>query len=133
MPFAIDHIVLNVRDVAATLRFYADVIGLEPERVEEFEAGSVPFPSLRVNADTLVDLLPPAIWGGGEPGERRTNVDHFCLVMHAAEWPALEARLKEAGVDYELGPITLWGAHGNGTSVYIRDTEGNRVELRYYG
>jgi extradiol dioxygenase family protein len=54
------------------------------------------------------------------------------LAVDAASWPALEERLRRGNVEYELGPITLSGAHGDGTAVYIRDSEGNRVELRYY-
>jgi extradiol dioxygenase family protein len=132
MRISLDHIVLNVRDVERALRFYMDVVGLAPERVDEYRAKAAPFPSVRINDDTLIDLMPPELWGGGEPGEPRTNVDHFCLAVDAPSWPALERRLAQAGVEYELGPITLWGAHGNGTAVYIRDSEGNRVELRYY-
>ncbi len=131
MKVSFDHIVLNVNDVERALRFYMDVIGLPGERIEAFRAGEVPFPSVRVNADTLIDLMPPALWGGPSE-ERGDNVDHFCLAFDKSDWPALEARLERAGVDFELGPATLWGAHGNGTSVYIRDSEGNRVELRYY-
>jgi catechol 2,3-dioxygenase-like lactoylglutathione lyase family enzyme len=132
MKVNLDHIVLNVRDVERALRFYTEVIGLPPERLEKYRAGEVPFPSLRINEDSIIDLLPPEIWGGGEPGDTRTNVDHFCLAVDAASWPALEGRLKRAGVEYELGPITLSGAHGDGTAVYVRDSEGNRLELRYY-
>ena len=133
MRIAFDHIVLNVRDVDRALRFYGEVIGLVPERVEQYKAGKIPFPSLRINDDTIVDLLPPEIWGGGEPGERRTNVDHFCLAVDATSWPALQQRLEQANVAIELGPITLFGAHGDGTAVYVRDSEGNRIELRTYG
>ena len=132
MDVHLDHIVLNVRDVDRALSFYTEVVGLAPERLEKYRAGEVPFPSLRINGDSIIDLLPPEIWGGGEPGEKRTNVDHFCLAVDAASWPALEERLKRAGVEYELGPITLSGAHGDGTAVYVRDSEGNRLELRYY-
>jgi extradiol dioxygenase family protein len=132
MKASLDHIVLNVRDVARALRFYTEVIGLAGERIDAYAAGKVPFPSLRINADSIIDLLPPEIWGGAEPGDPRTNVDHFCLAIDAASWPALEDRLRRANVDYELGPVTLSGAHGDGTAVYIRDSEGNRLELRYY-
>ena len=59
-------------------------------------------------------------------------MDHFCLCIDAASWPALQTRLADAGVEIELGPVTLYGAHGNGTAVYVRDSEGNRVELRFY-
>ena len=132
MKASIDHIVLNCRDVERALEFYTHVIGLAGERVEEFRAGKVLFPSIRVNADTIIDLLPPDAWGGGESGEPRTNVDHFCLAVDGDSWPALEKRLKDRGVDYELGPLTLSGAHGDGIAVYVRDSEGNRVELRHY-
>ena len=37
-----------------------------------------------------------------------------------------------AGVELEMGPLELDGARGVGTGVYIRDPDGNRVELRYY-
>ena len=41
-------------------------------------------------------------------------------------------RLAAAGVDIEMGPLMLSGARGDGTSIYVRDPDGNRVELRYY-
>lgn len=128
----LDHIVLNVRDVDRALSFYTDVIGLTAERLDQYKAGQVPFPSLRINQDTIIDLLPPEIWGGPQPGEARTNLDHFCLAVDEGSWPALAGRLERAGIEYELGPITLSGAHGDGTAVYVRDSEGNRLELRYY-
>src|SRR2546427_5462202 len=53
-----DHIVLRVRDVDKSLRFYTEVLGLQPERVVQFQAGEVRFPSVRLNDDTIIDLLP---------------------------------------------------------------------------
>ena len=55
---AMDHIVLNVPDIDRSLAFYIDVLGLEPERLEEFRQGKVPFPSVRVSAETVIDLFP---------------------------------------------------------------------------
>ena len=46
--FELDHIVLNVGDIESSLRFYTDVLGLKGERVEEFRAGKVGFPSVRI-------------------------------------------------------------------------------------
>ena len=42
----LDHIVLNVFDVERSLAFYIDVLGLQGERVAEFRAGKVGFPSV---------------------------------------------------------------------------------------
>src|SRR5262249_57552672 len=53
-----DHIVLRVRDVEKSLHFYTEVLGLKPERVEQFKAGAVRFPSVRLNDDTIIDLFP---------------------------------------------------------------------------
>ena len=51
---AMDHIVLNVEDMNTILDFYTNVLGLEPERLDEFRQGKVGFPSVRINADTVI-------------------------------------------------------------------------------
>ena len=130
MQATMDHIVLNVLDVERELSFYCDVVGLQPERVAEYRAGTVLFPSARLNADTLIDLAPPEMWGGEKKGS--ANLDHFCICIEKSEWSALEKRLEAAGTEREVGPVTLWGAHGDATAYYYKDPEGNRVEFRYY-
>ena len=54
----LDHIVLNVGDIDRSLKFYTDVLGLQAERLDEFKAGKVGFPSVRINGDTIIDLFP---------------------------------------------------------------------------
>ena len=130
MQATMDHIVLNVLDVERELAFYCDVVGLQPERVAEYRAGTVLFPSARLNADTLIDLAPPEMWGGAKQGF--PNVDHFCLRVEKDDWNALAKRLEAAGTPREVGPVTLWGAHGDAIAYYYTDPEGNRVEFRYY-
>jgi extradiol dioxygenase family protein len=130
MKAALDHIVLNCREVDRQLAFYCDVIGLAPERVEEYREGKVLFPSVRLNADTLIDFAPPALWSGDRAGT--PNLNHFCLSVETGEWQALLARLDRAAVEMDAGPMTLWGAHGNATSYYLRDPEGNHLEIRCY-
>ncbi len=56
----LDHIVLNVSDIDRSLKFYTEVLGLQPERLDEFKAGKVGFPSVRINGDTIIDLFPIA-------------------------------------------------------------------------
>ncbi len=126
----LDHIVLNVSDMDRQLAFYCDVIGFKPERVEEWRAGKVLFPSVRINADTLIDLAPPGLWSGDRSGA--VNLNHFCINVSAEEWESLLVRIARAGVVMDAGPMTLWGAHGNATSYYLKDPEGNQLEVRYY-
>ena len=45
-----DHIVLRNKDVEVSLRFYTEVLGMQAERVEQWRAGEVRFPSARINA-----------------------------------------------------------------------------------
>lgn len=133
MKLELDHIVLAVRDMDAMLAFYLDVVGLTPHRVDEYRAGSALFPCARISESTLIDLLPQPLWDNGEPAAGTfPNLNHFCIALEPSEWEPMLARLDAAGVGIEVGPMTLSGARGDGTSIYIRDPDGNRVELRYY-
>ena len=133
MKLELDHIVLAVSEMDAMLRFYLDVIGLAPHRVDEYRAGSALFPCARLGASTIIDLLPSVLWNSGDTSARTwPNLNHFCIALEGSEWDALLARLETAGVEIEAGPMTLSGARGDGTSIYVRDPDGNRVELRHY-
>ena len=126
----LDHIVLRVQDVERSLRFYTDVLGLQPERVAQWQAGEVRFPSVRLNADTIIDLFA----GDQEPLGREAprNLDHFCMVIEPTDMEALKAGFQEIGVDIQAGPGKRWGSHGDGISLYIYDPDNNVVELRHY-
>lgn len=117
-----DHIVLVCRDVERSLAWYCGELGLKGERVDEWRRGTVPFPSVRVDDGTVIDLLE------GDPGGR--NLDHFCLVLQPTDLEALEASGRFRVVD---GPAPRWGARGTGTSVYVLDPDDHVVELRHYG
>lgn len=127
----LDHIVLNVADIDRSLAFYVEGLGLETDRLEEYRRGEAPFPSVRLTADTIIDLFPPAMQGAAAPGSGRENLNHFCLVV-AEDIPAIQAHLGQIGVAVERGPSRVFGARGYGTSVYVRDPDGNVVELRCY-
>ncbi len=58
MQCTVDHIVLNVEDDEKMMDFYSKVLMLEAERLQEYRAGMVPFPSVRLNSDTIIDLFP---------------------------------------------------------------------------
>ena len=118
---ALDHVVLNVADVERSLAFYCDELGLAPERVEEWRRGEILFPSVRVDAHTIIDLLATPRTG--------ENADHLCLVVEPVDLEAVKASGRFEVVD---GPDIRFGARGNGTSLYVKDPDGNTVELRHY-
>ena len=120
-----DHLVLVVADVERTLAWYIDVLGVPGERVEEWRRGEVFFPSLRISPTAVIDVVP----GDRAPASAgRGNVDHFCLVI--SDDPA--TLVASGRFDVVEGPVQRWGARGDATSVYVRDPDGNVVELRRY-
>jgi catechol 2,3-dioxygenase-like lactoylglutathione lyase family enzyme len=126
-----DHIVLNVADVERTVAFYCDVLGLQGERLDEFRAGKVGFPSVRISPDTLIDVMKGPAENAGRAEGR--NLNHFCLVTEPTDLAALSAGLKARGVSVVTEPVSRWGAHGQAQSIYILDPDGNEVEIRHYG
>jgi len=118
----LDHIVLNVADVERSLAFYCDELGLEPLRVEAWRRGEVFFPSARIDAATLIDFL-----GIERTGE---NANHVALVV--ADGTDLEAVAASGRFEVVDGPDQRFGARGDGTALYVRDPDGNTVELRSY-
>ena len=133
MQCLMDHIVLNVEDDEKMIAFYGNVLQFPTERLDEYRSGKVPFPSVRLNADTIIDLFPKKMWqGSSRTGDGRENLNHFCIALAKENWQALLERLQANSVPIEQGPVARWGAHGTGTSVYFRDPEGNLIEARYY-
>lgn len=118
---ALDHVVLNVADVERSLAFYCGELGLAPERVDQWRNGEILFPSVRVDASTIIDLL-----AAPRTGE---NADHLCLVVDPVDLDAVKASGRFEVVD---GPARRFGARGDGTSLYVKDPDGNTVELRHY-
>ena len=123
----LDHIVLSVKDIDQSLDFYANVLGLKIERLEEFRAGKTGFPSVRINDDTIIDLFPAK-----EAVNRPGNLNHFCLVVVQDDFAGIVDYLKGHRVEILNGPISRWGARGRATSVYFHDPDGNEIEIRSY-
>lgn len=138
MEARIDHIVVWVKDANASAGFYQNVVGLAGVRTEEFRAGKVPFPSVRVCDDAIIDLTPVAAAPATEgltktPGSAGHPVNHVCLAMSRDEFNALAGRLAEHGVDTSARLTQTFGARGIGPEAfYFRDPDGNVIEARYY-
>ena len=134
MQCSMDHIVLNVEDDKNMINFYSKIMMLETERLEEYLADEVPFPSVRMNSETIIDLFPKKMWQATAAPSvgGRSNLNHFCIFLSKEAWDNLSNRLNDNNVEIEEGPVPRWGAHGTGISIYFRDPEGNLIEARYY-
>lgn len=124
----LDHVVLRVRDLARSLAFYCDVLGCREERRLE----ALGLVQLRAGA-SLIDLVdvasPLGKAGGAPPGQEARNVDHVALQLASFDEAAIRTQLLSAGV--EPGDVAeRYGAEGMGPSMYVRDPDGNVVELK---
>jgi catechol 2,3-dioxygenase len=122
------HLVLYVRDLNVSAHFYRDVLGWEPTLAGEDES---PFPAMAFNSSShrthhellLIEVGPKA--APIVPG-RRVGLYHFGLKIGQSDDELREAleRLRENNVE-------IVGAtdHGMTHSLYIKDPDGNEIEL----
>lgn len=118
----IDHVVLAVAERERALAFYRDVLGCRIER-DRPDIGLI---QLRAGA-AQIDLTlrkDGKISTGDAP-----NMDHFCIRIDPFDEAAISAHLRKHGV--APGPVMpRFGADGTGPSMYIKDPDGNTVELK---
>jgi catechol 2,3-dioxygenase-like lactoylglutathione lyase family enzyme len=119
-PLGLDHVVLTVRDQDASRRFYVERLGCTVDHVNE----RVSLVQLRFG-EHLIDLLPAP---GPEPP--RGGLDHFCLSIRCDDLGRVAAELRRHGVAVEGEVVERRGAYGQGPSLYLRDPDGYRIELK---
>ena len=126
MITAIDHIVMTAANVEATIRFYCDVLGME---LQEFQPadGSPARKALLFGAQkiNLHDAAAPYVPHARQPVAGAVDLC-FLSDMPIADW---QARLAEHGIPIEHGPVDKTGATGPLWSVYVRDPDGNLIEI----
>ncbi len=116
-----DHLVLTVRDLAATCRFYVEGLGLRHERFGEGRH------ALRLGAQKI------NLHEAGREFEPRAahpvpGSADFCLLTEEA-LETVGARMAALGHPVLLGPVRRTGAAGPILSLYFRDPDGNLVEV----
>jgi catechol 2,3-dioxygenase-like lactoylglutathione lyase family enzyme len=125
----LDHVVLRVRDAERALAFYCGILGCREER----RIDALGLIQLR-SGSALIDLVPVdaplGAAGGAPPAEEGRNMDHFALRIDPFEPEALEAWLRGRGAEVLGAPAPRYGAEGHGPSLYVRDPDGNTVELK---
>lgn len=120
----LDHLVLTVADIDRTCAFYHQVLGCE---IMTFGAGRK---ALKVGEQKF------NLHQAGHEFEPKATTPlagsaDLCLIT---EEPIdkVEKELCKAGIEIEEGPVTRTGANGAILSVYIRDPDGNLLELSNY-
>ena len=126
---AIDHLVLRSDNIASLLQFYGAVLGCVVERELSPEFGLI---QLRAGS-SLIDLVDVngelGRMGGPAPDSNGHNLDHFCLEIDTVDEQALLQWLQAN--DIETSNFERrYGANGFGRSIYIKDPDGNTVELK---
>ena len=124
----IDHVVIRVKNLEGMIAWYRDVLGCELER----GPGDFRLAQLRAGA-SLIDLVdangPFGQKSGSEPDQLAPNMDHVCFQVHPWDTRTIRAKLDAHNVEY--GKVEeRHGATGLGPSIYLRDPEGNRIELK---
>ena len=125
MAPTIDHLILNVNDMAATIEFYVNVLGFK----HEGEDG--PFTVIRVNDDFTLQV---ALWG-------TKGNEHYAFAMSRNDFEETLARIKQKGIPYgdsyhnvgaNSGPGNETGARGPAPTVYLNDPSNHLIEIRTY-
>jgi catechol 2,3-dioxygenase-like lactoylglutathione lyase family enzyme len=120
----IDHVVLTVRDLGATIEFYTRVLGM---REVTFGAGrkALAFGRQKLNLHEAGRELPPTA-ANPCPGTA-----DLCFVTRTPLSEVI-AHLRACGVPILQGPVPKTGALGPIESVYVRDPADNLIELSNY-
>jgi catechol 2,3-dioxygenase-like lactoylglutathione lyase family enzyme len=121
---SIDHFVITVANLEATLAFYETVLGFR-RVTEPGRPTALAFGSQKINVHEAARPF--------EPKARlpTPGAADFCLVAAAPLEDIIE-RLHAHGVVIELGPVARTGARGPMASIYFRDPDGNLVEIGKY-
>jgi catechol 2,3-dioxygenase-like lactoylglutathione lyase family enzyme len=120
----IDHIVLTVRSLEATLSFYERVLGFTRE-IQPGRPASLTFGRQKINVHEVGRTFEPKA-ANPAPG-----TGDFCLIT-GRPMDELVAHLKGCGVAIELGPVSRNGAEGPMMSLYFRDPDANLIEIGKY-
>jgi catechol 2,3-dioxygenase-like lactoylglutathione lyase family enzyme len=118
---SIDHVVLTVHDLTATIRFYEDILDVPilcfGQDLYVLQIGSQ---RIALRSENRRSLTQPATMAVG--------ASEICFLTETP-LTVLVDRLRDMGVSPVEGPCQRSGATGNLTSIYLRDPDGNLLEI----
>jgi len=121
----IDHLILNINEVASSVDFYVNVLGFK------LEGKDGPFTVIRVSDDFTLQLAP---WG-------TSGNEHLAFALSRAAFDNVFERVKEKGIPYgdsfhavgnNNGPGVESGAKGPAPTLYMHDPNKHLIEIRTY-
>jgi catechol 2,3-dioxygenase-like lactoylglutathione lyase family enzyme len=121
---SLDHLVLTVRDIEATSRFYESVLGMRREQFGEGRT-ALHFGPHKINLHQQGREFEPKA-ATPTPGS-----GDLCFVA-PGPIDRVVAHVESCGVAIEEGPVPRTGARGPITSIYIRDPDANLIEIACY-
>jgi catechol 2,3-dioxygenase-like lactoylglutathione lyase family enzyme len=122
---ALDHLILKVNDLAASVGFYTDIMGFTDSGTDG------PFTVIRVGEGFQIQLAP---W-------KTEGYEHYAFAVSRAEFDAIFERVKSAGIEYgpsfhevgaNQGPGEESGARGAAPTLYFYDPSRHLIEIRTY-
>ena len=125
---ALDHLVLTVRDIAKTVGFYTQVLGMT---AETFHAADGTTRSALKCGAQKINLHQSGAEFEPKAGQVQPGSADLCLLTED-DLDAWSRHLSDSGVAVILGPVARTGARGGIMSLYIRDPDANLIEISRY-
>lgn len=117
----VDHLVLTVRDIAATCDFYTRVLGMTVVTFDN-NRKALQFGSQRINLHQVgKEFEPKALRPTAGSGD-------ICFIT-SVPLDQVIAHVRSHQVEIIVGPVSRVGAAGQLNSIYLRDPDGNLVEI----
>lgn len=122
---SLDHLVLTVSDIDRTVRFYVDVLGMTAHSFAGTDGTvrqALSFGVQKINLHPADAVFAP------HANQPTPGSADLCLLTDSAiaDW---EAHLKALSIPIEDGPVRRTGATGPILSIYLRDPDGNLIEI----
>lgn len=121
----LDHLVLTVTDLDRTVAFYRDILGMVPQQFHPADGSTrwaLSFGTQKINLHQADNPFDPK---AHVPVAGSADLC-FLTQMPLSDW---QAHLAHCGVGIEEGPVARTGATGPLMSIYLRDPDGNLIEI----
>jgi catechol 2,3-dioxygenase-like lactoylglutathione lyase family enzyme len=121
---SLDHLVLTVKDIAKTVEFYTMVLGMQKEIFKQNRV-ALKFGSQKINLHQLGAEFEPKAYNVKEGSA------DLCFITQTSVTD-FKTHIESLGVKVIEGPIKRTGAVGEINSIYVRDPDGNLIEIANY-